>query len=368
MLMSFALGVARELGIPTMAFWTGSAAALMTTMKLRELEERGYVPLKDESLLTNGYLEKTVIDWIPGMPPTRLGEFSSFLRTTDPNDFGLRFNESEANKCVEAAGALILNTFDALEADVLAAHRAEYPRIYTIGPLGSHLRHTLAADGNDSAGLSLWRQDAECLAWLCTQAPRSVVYVNFGSLTVVTPEQLAEFAWGLAASGHQFLWCIRDDLVRGGGGPASSLPPAFVAETAGRSRLASWCPQEQVLRHPAVGCFVTHSGWNSTCESVAAGVPVVCWPGFADQYTICKYACEVWGVGVRLDAEVRREQVAEHVREVMGSEEMQRNAAKWKEEAEAAAGPGGSSCENLLSMVTALSSHLTQKPEERKDQ
>ncbi|CAN6251177.1 unnamed protein product, partial [Urochloa humidicola] len=99
MLMSFALGVAKELGIPTMAFWTGSAAALMTTMRLRELEERGYVPLKDESFLTDGYLENTVIDWIPGMPPTRLGEFSSFLRTTDPNDFGLRFNEFEANKC-----------------------------------------------------------------------------------------------------------------------------------------------------------------------------------------------------------------------------------------------------------------------------
>ena len=48
MLMSFALGVARELGIPTMAFWTGSAAALMTHMRLRELEERGYVPLKGE--------------------------------------------------------------------------------------------------------------------------------------------------------------------------------------------------------------------------------------------------------------------------------------------------------------------------------
>ncbi|RCV05963.1 hypothetical protein SETIT_1G125000v2 [Setaria italica] len=358
MLMSFALGVARELGIPTLAFWTGSAAALMTHMRLRELEERGYVPLKDQSFLTNGYLEKTVIDWIPGMPPIRLGDFSSFLRTTDPNDFGLRFNESEANKCTQA-GALILNTFDGLEADVLAALRAEYPRIYTIGPLGSMLRRgaTAAAgeDDGESTGLSLWKQDTECLAWLDTQEPRSVVYVNFGSHTVLTPEQLAEFAWGLAASGHVILWCIRDNLLRGGGGGMAVLPPEFTAETAGRCRVTPWCPQEQVLRHPAVGCFLTHSGWNSTCETVAAGVPMVCWPGFSDQYTNCKYSCEVWGVGVRLDAEVRREQVAMHVREVMGSEEMQRNAAKWKEEAEAATGPGGSSFENLLSMVRALS-------------
>ncbi|NP_001168355.1 cytokinin-O-glucosyltransferase 2 isoform 2 [Zea mays] len=41
MLMSFALGVARELGIPTMSFWTASAASLMTHMRLRELQERG---------------------------------------------------------------------------------------------------------------------------------------------------------------------------------------------------------------------------------------------------------------------------------------------------------------------------------------
>ena len=152
----------------------------------------------DESLLTNGYLESTVIDWIPGMPPICLGDVSSFLRTTDPDDFCLRFNESEANRCT-SAGALILNTFEGLEADVLAALRAEYPRVYTVGPLGTLLRRTLNGGGG---GLSLWKQDAECVAWLDTQEQGSVVYVNFGSHTVVTPEQLAEFAWGLAATGQ----------------------------------------------------------------------------------------------------------------------------------------------------------------------
>jgi UDP:flavonoid glycosyltransferase YjiC (YdhE family) len=91
---------------------------------------------------------------------------------------------------------------------------------------------------------------------------------------------------------------------------------------------------------------------------VAAGVPMVCWPGFADQYTNCKYACEVWGVGLRLDDDVRREQVAEHVSQAMRSEEMRRSAAAWKTKAEDATAPGGggSSYENLLNMVTALGS------------
>ncbi|XP_062192728.1 linamarin synthase 2-like [Phragmites australis] len=45
-LMSFALEVARELGVPTMMLWGGSAASLMGHMRLRELRERGYLPLK----------------------------------------------------------------------------------------------------------------------------------------------------------------------------------------------------------------------------------------------------------------------------------------------------------------------------------
>lgn len=355
-LMSFALEVAWELGIPSMVLWGGSAASLMGHMRFRELRERGYVPLKDESCLTNGHLETTVIDWIPGMPPISLGDISSFVRTTEPDDFGLRFQDTEANNCTKA-GALILNTFDDLEADVLAALRAEYTRIYTIGPLGSLLRHHLNNDAaNSTGGLSLWKQDTECITWLDTQEPGSVVYVNFGSLTVLTADQLAEFAWGLAASGHPFLWSIRENLVAGGDAAPTALPPEFVAETAGRCRLAAWCLQEQVLRHPAVGCFLTHNGWNSTCESMAAGVPMVCWPGFADQYTNCKYACEVWGVGLRLDAEVRREQVAGHVRQAMEAEEMRRSAARWKAKAEEAARPAGSSYENLQSMVEAFNS------------
>uniref|UniRef100_A0A453JNE6 UDP-glycosyltransferases domain-containing protein n=1 Tax=Aegilops tauschii subsp. strangulata TaxID=200361 RepID=A0A453JNE6_AEGTS len=311
----------------------------------------------DESCLTNGHLGRTIIGWIPGMLPISLGDICSFVRTTDPDDFGLRFSMVEANGCTKA-DALILNTFDDLEADVLAALRAEYPRIYTVGPLGSLLNHHQRDDdaSGSAGGLSLWKQDSECLAWLDTQQPGSIVYANFGSLTVLSADQLAEFAWGLAASGHPFLWSIRDNLVPGTGAGMSSLPPEFVAATAGRCCLTAWCPQDQVLGHPAVGCFLTHNGWNSTCESVAAGVPMVCWPVFADQYTNCKYACEVWGVGLRLDDEVRREQVASHVRHAMKAKDMQEGAAGWKVKAEEAAAPGGMSWENLRSMVRELGS------------
>ncbi|GJN19575.1 hypothetical protein PR202_gb06864 [Eleusine coracana subsp. coracana] len=108
-------------------------------------------------------------------------------------------------------------------------------------------------------------------------------------------------------------------------GPCGQRPPVPV-DRQGRCRTgnvaAFLCggngravPRDDVvLRHPAVGCFLTHNGWNSTCESLAAGVPMVCWLGFADQHTNCKYVCEVWGVGVRMDAEIKREQVVERVK------------------------------------------------------
>ncbi|KAJ1278981.1 hypothetical protein BS78_04G119800 [Paspalum vaginatum] len=170
-LMAFALEVARELGIPSMVFWCGGAASLMANLRMRELKERGYVPLKDESFLTNGYLDTTIIDWIPGVPPITLGDISSFVRTTDPNDFGLAFCDTEIRNCTKA-GALILNTFESLDADVLAALLSEFPRVYTVGPLGTLLPLSAAAaaagtdrDSNstESIGLSLWKQDAECL-------------------------------------------------------------------------------------------------------------------------------------------------------------------------------------------------------------
>ncbi|XP_029123857.1 7-deoxyloganetin glucosyltransferase isoform X2 [Elaeis guineensis] len=349
--MTFTLEVAKELGIPELLFSTTSACGYMAYLHFFELVQRGYTPLKDESHLSNGYLD-TPIDWIPGMTGIRLKDIPSFIRTTDPNDTMLNFDGGEAQNAFKAWG-VILNTFDELEHEVIDAMKSMFPRLYTIGPLLEFVNE-IAECPSKSIGGNLWKEDPRCLEWLDGHEATSVVYVNFGSITVMTGEQLEEFAWGLANSKCPFLWIIRPDLVEG---EKAMVPEDFLMETRGRGMLASWCPQEQVLSHPSVGLFLTHSGWNSTLESICGGVPMMCWPFFAEQPTNCRYVCTKWGIGMEIDSNVRREEVEGLVREVMEGEkgkDMRLKAEEWKVKAEGATMRGGSSNKNMERLISDL--------------
>ncbi|KAK4491204.1 hypothetical protein RD792_001936 [Penstemon davidsonii] len=350
--MSFTVEAAERFGLPEVLFWTTSACGFMGYTQYEHLVEKGYTPLKDSTHLTNDYLE-TILDWIPGMKNIRLRDLPTFIRTTDPNDIMLNFVLQEINN-VPKAKALILNTFDALEPQVLDALSAMFSRIYTIGPLQLMTDHHVHEKRLNSITGSLWKEDSDCIKWLDTKDPQSVVYVNFGSVTVVTAQQLTEFAWGLANSNKTFLWIIRPDIVAG---DTAMLPEEFVTETKDRSMLVSWCPQEQVLKHSSIGGFLTHSGWNSTIESIGGGVPVICWPFFAEQQTNCKYSCVEWEIGMEIDNNVKRDEVEVMVKELMEGEkgkEMKKKAMEWKRKAEEATAPGGSSYMNLDEMINEV--------------
>ncbi|BFG16590.1 7-deoxyloganetin glucosyltransferase [Prunus yedoensis var. nudiflora] len=352
-IMSFAIKVARELGIPEVQFWTASTCGLVAYLQFGELVKKGIFPLKDEKDVRNGHLEDTALEWIPGMEHMRLKDMPSFVRSTDPEDIAFNRWLEEAQDIL-TADAIVFNTFFEFEAEVLETVSSMFPNIYNLGPLTT-LNTNLIKNEVNATRPSLWKENTDCLTWLDTQKPNSVIYLNFGSIAVMTEDNFKEFAWGLANSGHPFLWIVRPDVVKGTNGTA--LPEEFLAETRDRGTIARWCPQDKVLAHPSVGAFLTHSGWNSTLEGICGGVPMLCWPFFAEQQVNCRYASTTWGVGLEIDSDVKREGVEALVREMMEGENgkvMRNKAVEWKKKSEIACVEGGSSYDDFERFVGYL--------------
>ncbi|KAK1433378.1 hypothetical protein QVD17_10288 [Tagetes erecta] len=352
----FTIDAAKKLGIPVMLYWTLSACGFMGLYHVQTLIEKGLAPLKDESYLTNGYLD-TIIDWIPGMEGIRLKDFNSVFRTTDPEDIQFTFCMNAIRQSHNVSH-IILHTFDALEASIVNTISSMYPKVYRVGPMQLLLNKMLEEEKQSTEMLnfnsySLWKEEPECLQWLESKAPNSVTYVNFGSFTVMSKQDVIEFGWGLINSNHYFLWIIRPDLVLD---ESAVLPLEFEEHVKKRGFIASWCPQEKVLNHLAVGGFLTHCGWGSTIESLSAGVPMICWPYLWDQLTNCRYICKEWEVGLEMGKEVKREEVKNLVQELMGDEgEPKRlKAREWQEKARVATSLNGSSSLDVNNLVEEI--------------
>jgi hypothetical protein len=152
---------------------------------------------EDVKQLTNGYLNTPVED-VSGLRSMRLRDFPSFIRSMDPDEFMVGYAIKETQRTASAS-AVIINTFADLEGQEVETMEVllGLPKVYTLGPLP-----LLTAPHSKAivSGLSLWKEQEECLEWLHGKEPGSVVYVNFGSIVVMTNEQMVEFAWGLANS------------------------------------------------------------------------------------------------------------------------------------------------------------------------
>ncbi|XP_028800816.1 7-deoxyloganetin glucosyltransferase [Neltuma alba] len=351
--MAFTVKAAQEFGLPIAIYCPISAISYLGVWHGRTLLDEGIIPLKDESYLTNGYLD-TKLDWLEGMKNMRLRDLPSYFSSLDPDDYlMLKFSVNELQK-EKSADAIIFNTFSELESEALSTLSSIFPPIYTIGPVHLVLNQIQHNHVLDSIGSNLWKEDAHCIEWLESQKPKSVVYVNFGSVTVMSAEQLHEFAWGLANSKKPFLWIIRPDLVDGG---SMILSPEFLSETKERSFIASWCEQQKVLNHPSIGGFLTHCGWNSIIESICSGVSMACWPFYGDQQTNCRYACTEWGIGVEIDNNVKREVVERLVNELIEGDkgkEMRQKVLEWQKISKEATGCGGSSCISMDKLINQV--------------
>ncbi|KAM0066492.1 putative UDP-glucuronosyl/UDP-glucosyltransferase, UDP-glycosyltransferase family [Helianthus debilis subsp. tardiflorus] len=289
------------------------------------------------------------------MQKVRLRDLPEHLLATKLDDPSFNWYVDSARRA-DKVPHVIIHTFNELEAPLIKEIKSIFPHTYTVGPLQLLVNQITENETKKTNfnGYSLWKEEPECVQWLHSKEPNSVVYVNFGSITVMSFENLVEFGWGLVNSNHNFLWIIRTDLVDG---KPVTLPQELEEEIKRRGFIASWCSQEEVLNHPSVGGFLTHGGWGSVIESLTAGVPMVCWPFSYDQNVNCRQLCKEWEVGMMIEGDVKRDEVEKIVRELMEGVEgnrMRKNAMDFKKKAEIATAPNGSSSLNIEELVNAI--------------
>ncbi|CAB4320859.1 unnamed protein product [Prunus armeniaca] len=180
---------------------------------------------------------------------------------------------------------------------------------------------------------------------------------------------LKEIALGLEASGLEFIWVVRKGKDDDDVGKEDWLPEGFEERMEGKGLIIrGWAPQVLILDHSAVGGFVTHCGWNSTLEGIAAGLPMVTWPVSAEQFYNEKLVTQVLKIGVGVGAQkwvrvlgdsVRKEAIEKAVTQIMvgeEAEEMRNRARVLAEQARRTIEKGGSSHSDLNVLIEELSS------------
>ncbi|KAL6649459.1 hypothetical protein ACP70R_013683 [Stipagrostis hirtigluma subsp. patula] len=345
--LPWAATAAPELGIPRYAF-TGTGCFALSVQRALLLHR----PQDGAASDTEPFL-------VPGLPDavrlTRSRLAEATLPGADSREFLNRMYNVE-----RATAGWVVNSFAYLERRYMEHYEKDTGKpVFAVGPVclvNGDGDDTLERGRGGEAGAAA--EAARVLRWLDTKPARSVVYVCFGSLTRFPREQVAELGVGLADSGVNFVWVVGDKNA--------PLPDIDAATAAGRGLVVrGWAPQVAVLRHAAVGAFVTHCGWGAVTEAAAAGVPVLAWPVFAEQFYNEALVVGLAGTGSAMGAErgyvwggeelggvvVGREAVAERVRAAMADEGPRRRAREAGERARRAVEAGGSSYEAVGALL-----------------
>ncbi|KAI5116762.1 hypothetical protein M0805_004979 [Coniferiporia weirii] len=106
----------------------------------------------------------------------------------------------------------------------------------------------------------------------------SVVYFSFGTVFwSAEPEKIWTF--------FDVLLELKIPVIFAHASPIAVIPDEFIKklDESGLVYHSTWLPQQVILRHKATGWFVSHCGHNSVNESLAEGVPLICWPIMGDQ-------------------------------------------------------------------------------------
>ncbi|WZY84894.1 hypothetical protein YC2023_031278 [Brassica napus] len=337
-LLTWVAELAREFHIPSALLWIQP----VTIFSIFYHYFNGYADAISEMVINDNPSGSIKL---PSLPLFRLRDLPTFLVPTNAYSFLLpAFREQIELLKQEENPMILVNSFQELEQEALSMV-LDNIKIVPVGPL--------ITSRTDSGA------DGEYDKWLDTKIDSSVVYISFGTVAVLSKKQLVEICKALIQSRRPFLWVITDKSYRSkedGEEKEDEIISSFREELDEIGTVVSWCDQFRVLKHRSIGCFVTHCGWNSSLESLVAGVPVVAFPQWTDQMTNAKLLEECWRTGVRVVEKKEGEEVVvesgeirrciEEVMEEKG-EEYRRNAARWRDLAAETVREGGSSFNHL---------------------
>ncbi|KAL2924022.1 Crocetin glucosyltransferase chloroplastic [Bienertia sinuspersici] len=353
LLLPWAAGVARELHVPSALLWIQPALVF----DIYYYYFSGY-----QDIINDCEKDPSWSLELPNLPlKLKSHDLPSFLLPSNPNLYAFAlptFKQQVEELEKEENPKILVNTFEALEFDALKS--IEKFKLIPIGPL---LSSAFLNNGKDPTNKSFGgSKGADYMKWLDTQEKHSsVIYISFGSLSVLSGAQMEELARSLIQTHRPFLWVIREkesvDKDSKEGNDVDEI--SCMEQLKQQGLIVPWCSQVEVLSHPSVGCFVTHCGWNSTLESITSGVPMVAFPQWTDQTTNAKLVEDVWEVGVkaRVSEEgglVKSDEIKRCLEEVIESEKIRENAKKWKDLAIEAAKEGGTSDRNLKAFMEEL--------------
>ncbi|CAA2985946.1 UDP-glycosyltransferase 83A1-like [Olea europaea subsp. europaea] len=334
------LDIPKKMGAEPVAFQPSAAASMALKLHIPKLIEEGNLDI-------NGFMmEKELIKVSHDVPPWRRNE----LLWSIPSDLK---GQKILFECILAAGKsvhqatwILCNTLYELESSACNL----FPNFLSIGPLLRSNNSKSCASGG-----SFWVEDTACLSWLDEKPDDSVIYVSFGSIALLSQDQLNELALALELSGRPFLWVVRSNIVNGS---QAEYPDGFRERVAERAKIVEWAPQEKVLAHSSVWCFLSHCGWNSTMEGLSLGVPFLCWPYFADQFHNENYICDMWRIGLRLNRDENglrsRHEIVSKIDMLFCDPSVKANALKLKEMAQRSVTESGSSFRNFETFISHL--------------
>jgi len=192
------------------------------------------------------------------------------------------------------------------------------------------------------------------------------VYICFGSLGGLSKEQYLEIARGMEASGQNFLLVLPKNVNDDGW--VHGLEERMRENERGMV-VRGWVPQGLILKHVAIGGFLTHCGANSVVEGICEGVPMMTMPRFGDHFLCEKLVTEVHGVGEPVGVwewsmspyDARRkvvgwERIESAVRKVMKDEGgfFTKRVHELKEKAHKAVQEGGSSYDHVTALLQSI--------------